>query len=182
VILSGKPVGTYQVGRCRARRPTPLIKRSSGRFPAPAVIVFAGNCFAVTRHPGLIMIRVAAIFARLVAGIFITERVAASWRCRSRRRGCCRRGCLDWRGRCGCLTSGPRLRNHTRQRGSNIGIRVIAGVVGNVADLGTVTGAQRRSCYRKLHGCQAFWVTLSHPHSPPSCWACGETPGVTIRT
>lgn len=40
---------------------------ASGRLPAPAIIVFAGNCFAVTCHAGHTVIRLAAKLTRLVA-------------------------------------------------------------------------------------------------------------------
>jgi hypothetical protein len=143
-------------GRGRARRPTPLAERSSGRFPAPAIIVFADNCFAVTRHSGHTAVIIAAIFTRLVASSLITERVTTCWRCRSRRRGCCRRRRLNWHGWRGCLTSRTRLRNHMHQRGRDRGIHVIAGVIGDIANLGAVTGAERRSCNVPLDGRQAL--------------------------
>src|SRR5487761_599190 len=39
----------------------------SGRLPAPAIIVLAGNCFSVTCHAGGAVIRIAAEFAGFVA-------------------------------------------------------------------------------------------------------------------
>jgi hypothetical protein len=39
----------------------------SGRLPAPAIIVFAGNCFSVACHAGGTVIRIAAEFAGFVA-------------------------------------------------------------------------------------------------------------------
>lgn len=154
---SGDPGScTCFASRRLARRSTPLVDRSSGRFPAPAIIVFADNCIAVTRHARHTVIIIAAIFARLIASSLIAKRVTTRWRCRSGRRGCYRRRCLDWSGRCGCLTGRTRLRNHMRQRGRNRSIHVIARVIGDVADLGTVTRGPRRGCYVKLNGRQAL--------------------------
>lgn len=39
----------------------------SGRFPAQAVVVLAGNCFTITCHTGNTLVRSAATLARLVA-------------------------------------------------------------------------------------------------------------------
>lgn len=48
------------------------------------------------------------------------------------------------------------MRNHMRQRGRNRGIHVITGVIGDVADLGAVTGASWRGCNVPLNGRQAL--------------------------
>ncbi len=56
----------------------------------------------------------------------------------------------------------PRSASRTRfcryvpQRLRRGGVRVIAGIVGDVADLSTVTTAHRRGRDHHLHGCQAF--------------------------
>ena len=49
-----------------------LLTLNLGRFPAPAIIVFANNCFAITCHAGHAVIIFAAIFAGLVASSLIT--------------------------------------------------------------------------------------------------------------
>jgi hypothetical protein len=142
------------------------------RFPAPAVVVFAGDRLAVAGHAGHAVIRVAAVFAGLVASSLVAEGGAGSWNCSSRRRlrwrggccGCCRRRghryCrgrrLSWCGRCRGLASRTRLSGYFRQRGRWRGIHVIAGVIGDVADLGAAAGAQWRGCQHRLYGRQAL--------------------------
>lgn len=150
-----------------------LSTRSSGGFPTPAVIVFADNCFAITRHAGRATIIMTAVFARLVAVSPITQRVAACRRRRRWRRGCWRRRCCGcwrrrcsggrrrgrcsgWRGPCGRPTCRARLRGHVRQRGRGRGVHVVTGVGCDVADLRAVTCAQPSDRYRILHGCQAL--------------------------
>jgi hypothetical protein len=160
-----------------------LSTRSSGRFPTPAVIVFADNCFAITRHAGRATIIMTAVFARLVAISPVTQRVATCRRRGRWRRGCCRRRCLGRRrrgrcsgrrrrgrcsgrrrrgrcsgrhGPCGRPTCRARLCGHVRQPGRGRGVHVVTGVGCDVADLRAVTCAQLSDRYRILHGCQAL--------------------------
>ena len=74
----------------------------------------------------------------------------------SSRDGCCRRPCLDWGRLYRCWTSRARLCSYVHQRSRHCSVRVIAGVIGGIADLGTVTGAPRRGRDGHLYGDEAF--------------------------
>jgi hypothetical protein len=47
--------------------PSRAERSGSGGFPAPAIVVFADDCFAVTCHTVHAVVSIAAIFARLIA-------------------------------------------------------------------------------------------------------------------
>jgi hypothetical protein len=50
------------------------------RLPAPAIVVFAGDSFAIASYPRCSMVGFPTIFARFIAGAFVAERMAASLR------------------------------------------------------------------------------------------------------
>jgi hypothetical protein len=63
----GGGVQTRVARRAAVTGGMPACKPGSGRFPAPAVVILAGDCFTVTRHTGCTMVRIAAVFAGFVA-------------------------------------------------------------------------------------------------------------------
>jgi hypothetical protein len=129
VFRRDRPAGAFL---CRS---SALRSYWSGRLPAPAVIVFANNCFAVTCHTGHTVIGVAAILPRLVAVAPISERMAASWCCGRWRCGCHGRRCLDW---CG---GRRRRRGNCRMFPRRMLFRLLSN------DLGGVRGGGR-GCWR----------------------------------
>ena len=68
--------------RCGDRR-----ELGSARLPSPAVIVLAGDLFAIAREPGYAMIIVPAELAGLIARSLIAERIARGSGRWGRRRG-----------------------------------------------------------------------------------------------
>lgn len=113
------------------------------------------------------MVVVAAVFAGLVARSLVAEGVAAGRRGGSGR-GCrCRGSCA---GSCHGRWCGHWRRRHCRRRGaggaglgggmrkgrSRRRIRIVAGIIGDVADLSAMAGAPRRGGGHEVDGREAF--------------------------